>query len=126
MKKATFAILVLAALAFGLASCDNETTSGAGGASWNPVGTWKCVSSTYYGGVPPYDDRIEFKKDGTFEWIQSKPTDRGTYKYDNEEIILDATWNIDSHPGIKILRYDSTAKELVWQNSNDTRRYAKQ
>jgi hypothetical protein len=118
MKKITLAILILAALAFGFASCDDGA---AGGASWNPVGTWKCVRTTYGNGSVSYDQRYIFKSDGTFEEYGNGNLGlTGTYEYDNQGISL----NI--YHGILFFGYNSATKELEHEMPQETRFYAKQ
>ena len=126
MKRTILTILVMSVLmALALTGCDNGST---GGASWNPVGTWVCVYSSYFGGVFPYDEKVIVKSNGTFEWTNNDELSySGNYEYDDEEIRLNITWSNDGMGlGLRSLRYDSATKELVLTFTNGVRRYAKQ
>jgi hypothetical protein len=121
MKRIISAILISAALAFGFASCDDGA---AGGASWNPVGTWKCVSSNYGDGSVPFDERYEFKSNGTYEYkFNGELQWSGTYEYDDNRIYLT---NFGTGHVTTSFEYDSATKKLVFRMTNDIRRYVKQ
>jgi hypothetical protein len=116
MKKITLAILILAALAFGFASCDDGA---AGGASWSAVGTWA------YSEYPT--NRITFKSDGTFEWIDANgPVWKGTYEYIDIGLYLTPTWTSTLSMASKTLEYNQATNELIWHpNSSQTIRYVR-
>ena len=82
MKRITLMVLVLAALAFGLASCDNGSTSGGGGSDHPLIGTWV----TYWNGE--LWQEIEFRNNGKFTVTHFgyNYTGSGTYSY-NESFI---------------------------------------
>jgi len=89
MKKISITVLsmalVLAALVFGLVSCDNGATGPAG---FNAVGTWKLVSSIYWGNRLPNESYV-FKSDMTYENIYDGKVSRsGTWDYTDTGIVI--------------------------------------
>ena len=124
MKKIILAILVLAVLGLSLTGCQ----TGLGGYGWNPVGTWRLVSSTYSGDSLSLGHRYIIKSNGSWEEIISENLESsGTYEYDDEEIRLNATWSKSgTGMGIRRMNYDAATNELAQQLSNYTRRFAKQ
>jgi hypothetical protein len=93
MKKITLAILVLAVLAFGLASCDNGTTS-----SVTPptpvdpgspvVGTWRSFSVT---NIPAMDITFLDSKNVKINHIIEGWTGTGSYTYNEIECYIDGS-----------------------------------
>jgi hypothetical protein len=120
MKRIILAILILAALAFGLASCDDGA---AGGASWNPVGTWKCVKTTYGDGSVFWDARYEIKSNGTYEYkFNGELRYSGTYEYDDYGIYFN---NYGSGGVTVFFKYDPATKELVHELTGSIDRFVK-
>jgi hypothetical protein len=126
VKRIIWAILISAALVFGFASCDDGAAGG--GASWNPVGTWKCIINQS-GPVTTYDAKLEIRADKTFERRYNGVIQQfGTYEYNNEGIQFDTTHS-SGVQSIQFYRYDSTTKELTFRygsNNQYFETYAKQ
>ena len=126
MRKITI-ITMAAILVFAFASCDNGTTSGVGGASWDPVGTWKWVRLVGGDGIVG-DQRIIIKSDKTFQYLQkSELLYAGNYEVNGELVFLKKTFSANSSMDEIMLRYDSTTNELVRQlSSGQTSYFVKQ
>jgi predicted small secreted protein len=122
VKRIISAILILAALAFGFASCDDGAAGG--GRGWDAVGMWKCVRTTYGNGSVSYDQRYIIKSDGTFELYANGKLDwSGTYQYNDQGIELHVEY---PRQMISYRKYNPTTKELEHEMPQETRFYAKQ
>ena len=130
--KSTFRLLGIIAIAavigFSMTACDNGSTSGSGNGN-TLSGIWKCVSSTYFGGVFPGDSRVEFESNGIARQIDAGELSRsGTYELNGEDLQITWTWSPD---GMGLgnnggWSYNPDTKEITWRLINDTRVYAKQ